>query len=1107
MLRSRLQLVALLVLTLAHPAFARGRSHACQGRPVTKPDMLNGVPRDISDAIALRQRALALPEKRPTSLAEAAWTSLELASHFFRKQEEEAWPECLEEPHVDVDCEEFRQSRQCPKCFRYPRAPCERLTYSDRTLAAFQLGIFDLIALEEKHPDHHGDYLPPSGPTWNQVRLMLNNAANGARRLGLSRRGKHPDGSYHGSLYTRIVGTLNKWKCGSDDTDETCRQLLGIQGCRDGTRFAACVEDMVNRRLVDMQGGSSDACYTYRLGDTRTGPGLGVNPIWRETSRDLIEVHDLPSKSTVPTAADAYLGETAIMYLWWDVMETDSGPDYPDAWTTPRGISLHNLGQQAEIHELSKLDEYGQYDSEKLRAIFGAEGRRIATLNLRHDVVSEYRNRDGRRDGGFLRVEIPIDELRPAQDGGWVTLQVRSLDERYRATAECYVKGRDKRLWIRGTNAYVETGARWRNYCHHGVHCTSVMPIIVRHDFPLLSMQDEPFENATRLEITPDPIKVCAGDCQQLVTRVHDTDGHFLGSTQPEWSVSSDVAVMDGDCLRGCRPGHGTVRAKIASPRLTARAGFEILARADPKDVTIGIVNEHASYGRDDDSDDFFLRDQALDERHGGTIGLNIVGEIRLPPCYRDDGYRLQVHVHALDPKTGEPIDGKPDRVIELEPPKAADAAGKTVKLQATWDLRDDEKKWIFTRPLVDTYLIKVVLLDKQGKQQAWGSYQVFDLIQRHRPLLYLEQEERWPPMSVEGFLQNPEPDVCDCSEPRSADDPVVLANRKMYCIDGGIACIKAKASGQGAPLDVAALARFDGDKYYLSHDLDEIRDKTQEDVVLYYHSAWDPDESTAYLQYWALEVLSLITTQAGVHFGHQGDWEMMQVTVQVDAENPEPSKGVKPLAATYSSHYFGITKPWTSLGHRKGHRPPLYVAYGAHASYPAFGYYDTHAGCDPMHRAGAKLGRDYLLDPKRYEHYELRWLDTAIAFNRLNWGSARHFLSIFEIEPWLTVVGMLDLTGSPLETSVHAAAGYYGIKATGISGALETIAMARDIVATVSGPDRKLSGPSSPAHRTTSPDASIDCHVNLYSDPRKFLRCYIAPEDEGLLDMESVCK
>jgi len=105
-----------------------------------------------------------------------------------------------------------------------------------------------------------------------------------------------------------------------------------------------------------------------------------------------------------------------------------------------------------------------------------------------------------------------------------------------------------------------------------------------------------------------------------------------------------------------------------------------------------------------------------------------------------------------------------------------------------------------------------------------------------------------------------------------------------------------------------------------------------------------------AFLQYYHFEPSSSLPDV--LTFWHEGDWEMYQVAIKLDTS----AKELKPIAVTAAQHYYGQTIRWAEEDNgpdsqdqdyvgKSGHRPQVYVAREAHATYFRDGDFRTRTG------------------------------------------------------------------------------------------------------------------------------------------------------------------
>jgi hypothetical protein len=91
------------------------------------------------------------------------------------------------------------------------------------------------------------------------------------------------------------------------------------------------------------------------------------------------------------------------------------------------------------------------------------------------------------------------------------------------------------------------------------------------------------------------------------------------------------------------------------------------------------------------------------------------------------------------------------------------------------------------------------------------------------------------------------------------------------------------------------------------------------------------------WLQYWFFYVYN--DYQLAARFGlHEGDWEMISLRIDEEAEQPD--------LAVYAQHAYAEQRPWDEVL-KDGERPLVYVARGSHGSYFEPGMYNTEVFYD----------------------------------------------------------------------------------------------------------------------------------------------------------------
>jgi hypothetical protein len=155
-----------------------------------------------------------------------------------------------------------------------------------------------------------------------------------------------------------------------------------------------------------------------------------------------------------------------------------------------------------------------------------------------------------------------------------------------------------------------------------------------------------------------------------------------------------------------------------------------------------------------------------------------------------------------------------------------------------------------------------------------------------------------------------------------------------------------------------------------------------------------DNDDNHAFVQFWHYETASFepydgpVEEGGGQDFIHDGDWEMVQLCIQLgDADHPwSKPKWHQPWAATASQHYYGQTLAWRrdadgagssaedqryvehAEGDSTGNRFKIFIAQGAHATYFRKGeidfYWDASPGTQVQYDNDPNYGRDAIEEP-----------------------------------------------------------------------------------------------------------------------------------------------
>jgi hypothetical protein len=193
-------------------------------------------------------------------------------------------------------------------------------------------------------------------------------------------------------------------------------------------------------------------------------------------------------------------------------------------------------------------------------------------------------------------------------------------------------------------------------------------------------------------------------------------------------------------------------------------------------------------------------------------------------------------------------------------------------------------------------------------------------LLERHKPILYLQRDETWPPVRADQFVLDAQlekqfkndrwkpiwrPNLptskegCSFTPCFRLNLPCDLKNRGARCFDRG-----------APPSDwnrAAVYGSFAEIRHPLRLDLDEPAAYLLRYSYFYYFDDWRTPRG------WLWQV-------------HEADWEA--VTIGLSATR-------KPLFAAYSQHCSGVWHKWTEKELLKpGGHPVVFVSLGSHANY-----------------------------------------------------------------------------------------------------------------------------------------------------------------------------
>lgn len=395
---------------------------------------------------------------------------------------------------------------------------------------------------------------------------------------------------------------------------------------------------------------------------------------------------------------------------------------------------------------------------------------------------------------------------------------------------------------------------------------------------------------------------LCVGDTRVLGAQAEpDDDISYTWSIADESVATltpsgSGLCTNSADCpttLTALTPGRTNAKVRVES---TTTGAFEECTI--PIEVAPGrfLDADKASRDGDGDSDNYYLRDTNPIVSFYYTLQAGLdVQEARLE--IRDAAGGL---VHE-DVKT------------------AVSTGGTNVW---SWDAGA-------AYPSTDTLTARIFVdFGSEVGVELCTSVDLVDLVYRHRPVLHSHQDfERFRPISVERFLELstlvpptgpviPQPTIADLLAHNSTSSYLELT-------DEGHRTAPPSESGP----------------------------------VTYYHYASEASvglEDYVFVQYWLLLLdsygpPSCATPQGAEGHVHEGDWEMMQVTLRKDRSLEDTWSALLVHSVTLSQHYYGQTLKWEEQNDRmtpnhvdydhdyparSGDRPHVLMASNAHALY-----------------------------------------------------------------------------------------------------------------------------------------------------------------------------
>ena len=286
--------------------------------------------------------------------------------------------------------------------------------------------------------------------------------------------------------------------------------------------------------------------------------------------------------------------------------------------------------------------------------------------------------------------------------------------------------------------------------------------------------------------------------------------------------------------------------------------------------------------------------------------------------------------------------------------------------LLAQWDGKDSSgnyvNEWDYTA------IIEAVV---NGTTYTSNEHKITDLLYKHRPEVYVHDNELALPCEAEFMMNNAELRR-DLIWPTSLH---ILTHPSFQ-----------------------DLCNNDSTANYM--DLDNTKwQNYSEPSVIYCRGTMDSEY--VFLQYWHFEASSCAPGSTSVY--HEGDWEMFQIAVQLNTSTNQ----LQPIAVTASQHYYGQTIRWAETGNgpasqnqdyvgksADGLQPKVYIATNSHATYFRQGSFRF-----PALSSGQNHGEQYLSpDPSGNDvtgssalDYELRIFNNSIISDwQGKWGEIR---------------------------------------------------------------------------------------------------------------------
>lgn len=203
----------------------------------------------------------------------------------------------------------------------------------------------------------------------------------------------------------------------------------------------------------------------------------------------------------------------------------------------------------------------------------------------------------------------------------------------------------------------------------------------------------------------------------------------------------------------------------------------------------------------------------------------------------------------------------------------------------------------------------------------------------KYAPKLTLHPDEQWFPLSASTFLGNSK--LVWSHDDGCRDDGSFGYNVNKYDLASGVFAHWEATDGCDhfgtkwkSNEDVAPFANGgpSGNREgFALNLLDEFRDGNglQGDEPVYYRYV-----AKSYLMYWFHYGYSFTDVRGPVNGHHEADWE--RIAIKLDPDTNAPRR------VQYFHHYESCTLPWSSVPKSNTYHPSVWVARGAHGSYPA---------------------------------------------------------------------------------------------------------------------------------------------------------------------------